>query len=454
MYIAVTVIAAMLLGVGFVLQQRAAAKLPCSYLHLRLIAELLRQRIWLGGIAVMIVGQGLSAWGLGHLSLTVSEPLLATNLIFALLLAAPISGEVPRRTELVGAVLLCSGVAALSASRSVRALSESFGSVSHWPAAAIIAGVAAALAIAGRSGPRKLRATLTGAGGGLLLGIADALTRRSVEILDGHGIAALATTWSGYAVIGTAAVGLWLVQSAFSAGPLHASLPAITAAEPLAGMTLGVLVFGDIVHVTPWLLALQAAGIAAMVTGTVLVARAPMFVKLTLQPAGDHHLPKLHVTVGPPADDELPPGQEASAPSAGQAELAAAEPAGQAEKQPDPDGAPAPVPAEPSSPGGQVASPAARDASPVSNEPRPAASPHGPTMSTVVQTLRGMPADAVFPGVRGTGIRPPGLAGTPMFRASRPWQRIPWQRIPWQRIAGLVIPRLRVPKVPPPPAAR
>lgn len=451
MYIAVTVIAAMLLGVGFVLQQHAAAKLPCSYLHLRLIAQLLRQRIWLGGIAVMVVGQGLSAWGLGHLSLTVSEPLLATNLIFALLLAAPISGEIPRRTELVGAVLLCSGVAALSASRSVRALSESFGSVSHWPAAAIIAGVGAALAIIGRGGPRKLRTTLTGAGGGLLLGIADALTRRSVEILDGHGIAALATTWSGYAVIATAAVGLWLVQSAFSAGPLHASLPAITAAEPLAGMTLGVLVFGDVVHVTPWLLALQAAGIAAMVTGTVLVARAPMFVKLTLQPAGDHHLPKLYVTVGPPADDQVTQRGGPHTAQAGQAEPA------ETESRSEPDGARPAVPAEPratTGPGHRVSSAElsrqARDAAPVSKDP---------TTSAVVQTLGGVRADAVFPGVQGVGIRAARLAGTSTFRASRPWQRIPqqripWQRIPWQRIAGLVIPRLRVPKVPQPPAAR
>src|SRR5262245_2799451 len=318
MYIAVTVIAAMLLGSGFVLQQHAAAKLPSSYLHLRLISQLLRQRIWLGGIAVMIIGQVLSAWGLGHLSLTVSEPLLATNLIFALLLAAPISGEIPRRTELIGAVLLCLGVGALSASRSVRALSESFGSFSHWPAAAIIGGVAAALAIIGRRGPVKLRATLTGAGGGLLLGIADALTRRRVEIVDGHGLATLLTTWPGYAVICTAAVGLWLVQSAFSAGPLHASLPAITAAEPLAGITLGVLVFGDVVHVTPWLLALQAAGIATMFAGTVLVARAPRFVRLSLEPAAEHHhLPKLTVTVGPSADDgeaPAPGSSEATSP--------------------------------------------------------------------------------------------------------------------------------------------
>ncbi len=96
---------------------------------------------------------------------------------------------------------------------------------------------------------------------------------------------------------------LWLVESAFSAGHLHASLPAITAAEPLAGIALGVLVFGDRVHVTPWLLALQAAGVAAMIGGTVLVARAPTFVKLSLQPAREHGLPKLTVTLGPSADE-------------------------------------------------------------------------------------------------------------------------------------------------------
>lgn len=289
MYIAVTVIAAMLLGAGFVLQQHAAAQVPSSsYLHLRLIGELLRKRIWLAGIAIMVVGQGLSAWALGHLSLTVSEPLLTTNLIFALLLAAPIYGEIPRRTEIAGALLLSAGVAALSLSRSVRALSESFGSFSHWPAAAIIAGIATLLVIAGRNGPASLRATLTGAGAGLLLGISDALTRRSVEIIDTHGLSSLLATWPGYAVVATAAIGLWLTQSAFSAGPLHASLPAITGAEPLSGMTLGVLVFGDVVHVTPWLLALQAAGLAAMVGGVILVAQAPVFGRLHLKQTAAH----------------------------------------------------------------------------------------------------------------------------------------------------------------------
>jgi len=404
MYIAVTVIAAMLLGFGFVLQQHAAAKLSASYLHLRLIAQLLRQRIWLAGVAVMIVGQALSAWGLGHLSLTVSEPLLATNLIFALLLAAPISGEIPRRTEMAGAVLLCLGVGALSASRSVRALSESFGSFSHWPAAAIIAAIAAGLAIAGRNGPARLRATLTGAGGGLVLGIADALTRRSIEIVDGHGLAPLLTTWTGYAVICTAAVGLWLVESAFSAGHLHASLPAITAAEPLAGITLGILVFGDVVHISPWLLALEAAGVAAMIAGTILVARAPTFVKLSLQPARQHGLPKLTVTLGPSVDEgemHLPARSKVTGP-----QVIVTDPG--TSTGPIGPGASASTGFEPSPGQDAPAGAAGQDlGAPVGNPP--------------------------FPGFPGAAIRELRLAVL---------------RIPWQKLAKVIVLRLRVSKVP------
>ena len=38
------------------------------------------------------------------------------------------------------------------------------------------------------------------------------------------------------------------MENSFSAAPLHASLPAITAAEPVAGILLGVVVFGDVIE--------------------------------------------------------------------------------------------------------------------------------------------------------------------------------------------------------------
>jgi hypothetical protein len=36
-------------------------------------------------------------------------------------------------------------------------------------------------------------------------------------------------------------VGLWVMQSAFNIAPLHTSLPGITAAEPVAGIVLGMI---------------------------------------------------------------------------------------------------------------------------------------------------------------------------------------------------------------------
>lgn len=56
-------------------------------------------------------------------------------------------------------------------------------------------------------------------------------------------------------------------------GPLHASLPAITAGEPFTGIILGIMIFGDQLQSAPGLVALQAAGLVALVTGVIAVAR-------------------------------------------------------------------------------------------------------------------------------------------------------------------------------------
>jgi hypothetical protein len=70
------------------------------------------------------------------------------------------------------------------------------------------------------------------------------------------------------------------MQSAFNSGPLPLSLPAISAGEPLVGIFLGVLVFGDRIQITPGELALQAGGIVALIAGVILVGRAPALSQL------------------------------------------------------------------------------------------------------------------------------------------------------------------------------
>jgi drug/metabolite transporter (DMT)-like permease len=280
--IAITLIAALLTGVGFVLQQHAAERVPKSYfLRLRLITTLLRRPRWIIGVVVMAAGQLLSAWAIGHVALSLAEPLLTSSLLFALALAVPLSGQRLRAAEVAGVVLLGSGVAALSVARTGGAPTESFGSFAAWPAAAGIAAVAGAFLVAGMCRSGQQRATLTGTAAGLVFGISDALTRRTVEIMDSHPFIVLLTGWPLYCLAAASLAGFWLMESSFNAAPLNASLPAMTAAEPVAGMLLGVVVFGDVIHLSPGMLALQAAGIAALVAGVILVARAPVLSRLS-----------------------------------------------------------------------------------------------------------------------------------------------------------------------------
>jgi len=278
---ATTLVAAVLLGIGFVLQQYAARQEPESlFLSLRIITDLLHKPRWLIGIGCMVAGQLLAAWSIGHAALTLVEPLLTTYLLFALLLAVPMSKQAMRWTEVAGALLLCAGVALLSLSRSTKPIGLSFGSFSHWFVAAIIAGIAYVAVLAGVARRGPARATLIGLAAGLVFGIQDALTRQTLEILQGHPITVLFTNWPPYCLLGAGIVGLWLMQNAFSAGPLHASLPTIAAGEPVAGIVLGIVVFGDRIQISPGMLAIEAGGIAALIVGVVAVARSSAFTSL------------------------------------------------------------------------------------------------------------------------------------------------------------------------------
>jgi drug/metabolite transporter (DMT)-like permease len=295
---ATTIIAAVLLGVGFVLQQYTAEQEPDSrFLRLRILTDLLRKPRWLLGIGCMIGGYLFTAWSIDHLELTLVEPLLTTYLVFALVLAVPLSRQRVKLAEVVGALILITGVGLVSLSRSITPIGLDFGSLSHWYAAAIIAGIAAISVMIGQRHQGQVRATFTGLGAGLVFGVQDALTRQTLTSLQFNSWTVLFTMWSAYALIGAGIVGIWLMQNAFSAAPLHASLPAIAAGEPLAGIALGIVVFGDRVQITPGLLAIEAGGIAALIVGVVAVARSSAFSGLrkitdVIRPASDGDAPQ------------------------------------------------------------------------------------------------------------------------------------------------------------------
>ncbi|GHE53321.1 hypothetical protein GCM10017771_75680 [Streptomyces capitiformicae] len=96
-----------MLGFGFVLQQQAATHAPLGdFLSPRLLLDLIRVPRRLGGIGLVVCGRALGAIALGQGKISLVEPLLATNLVFAL--ALPVGGPGSRWAGRAGRGSSCS----------------------------------------------------------------------------------------------------------------------------------------------------------------------------------------------------------------------------------------------------------------------------------------------------------------------------------------------------------
>lgn len=285
MIYAVGLAAALCLGLGFVLQQHAAqAAPPADFLRFRLLLDLLRKPIWIAGIVSMIVGQLLSATALANADVSLVEPILTANLLFALIIARALYRQGLGFNEWAGALLLSGGVAAFIVGGRPSGGNPDGDSLPRWALAIGLLVLTEICVVAARHQEGAPRAMLLATGAGLLFGIQDGLTRRAAKAFNGS-IGEVFLHWAPFALIAIGIVGVLLAQSAFEAGPLQASLPALTASEPLAGIAVGIVVFRENLRVDPLALGLEAFGLAAMVAGVLLVATSGTFSRMEFRRA-------------------------------------------------------------------------------------------------------------------------------------------------------------------------
>jgi drug/metabolite transporter (DMT)-like permease len=271
--------AACLIGVGFVAQQHAAYREPLGeILRLRLLAHLAHKRLWLMGIAAMVAGQVLGATALDEADVASVEPVLATSLIFALVFAHLLYREPLNRTVWQGGLLVTVGSGLFLAFGRPHAGRPAGPESARWLVAVVVVALALMLVVSARPRSLRTKATLLAAAAGMLYGVQDVLTRSSLLVL-GQGWGDLLRSWEPYVVIAIAVVGLLLAQSAFDAAPLRISLPATTAAEPLTGIILGVLIFYERLRLSPGALAAEVIGLLMMVGGIIVLGRSPFLGK-------------------------------------------------------------------------------------------------------------------------------------------------------------------------------
>jgi drug/metabolite transporter (DMT)-like permease len=273
----VGVIAALSLGVGYVLQQRVAAAEPLSsLLRFRMLLDLMHKPMWWGGIGAMIAGELLAGLALQLATVALVEPLLSTSLLFALAFSAALSRKRIRWQEVVGAVVLSAALGVFIEVGNPR----SSPTPDPNPAVITIAvctvvGVVLLLVTVGKRRGLVGESVLLATGAGLLYGLQDTGTRAALVVTDEHGIATVFVNPWVYIVIGAAILGILLSQSAFKAARLDYSLPPIAAAEPIAGIALGVSLLGDLVSVSVVGLLVESICLVAMVVGVALIGRSP-----------------------------------------------------------------------------------------------------------------------------------------------------------------------------------
>jgi drug/metabolite transporter (DMT)-like permease len=268
--------AACCLGFGFVLQQNAARQAPLSdFLSPRLLLDLVKVPRWLGGIGLMVVGMVLGAIALGQGEVSLVEPLLATNLLFALALSRRQTKQPLGRQGWAGLALLAGGVTAFIVAGEPRGGTAVTDPFRHWLIIGVMIGLALLLTTYAKRSRLSAGPVLLALAAGLLYGVQDALTRVSGQRFSASGLAELLTSWQPYAVLALGITGLVLVQSAFETAPLRMSLPALTAAQPLAGIVCGVGFLGDRLRTDTAALTWEAVGLAAIVAGIVLLGMHP-----------------------------------------------------------------------------------------------------------------------------------------------------------------------------------
>jgi drug/metabolite transporter (DMT)-like permease len=274
--VAAALAAALCFALAGVLQQRAAVARPeDETLSPRLIMALARRPMWLAGIGCAVLAYGFQSLALAFAPLSLVQPLIVTELVFAIPLSLRVNRLWPGIREWLGILAVAGGLGvALAAARPRGGDAEA--DAADWLATLSAVGVFVCCVVAGGGLARgTARASLLALAGGVVMGVQSVLLAATIEEFS-HGVAAVLTAWRTYLLIAASAGGLLLIQSALSSGPLAASMTVIDAAEPVVAVAVGVGLFGETVRAGWPAGALAAAGVAAVLAGIVTLDTSPL----------------------------------------------------------------------------------------------------------------------------------------------------------------------------------
>ncbi len=271
MAVALSLLAAVFLALGSVLQQKGTLETAAGADDPRFLVQMLRRPAWLAGAGTQAVGWVLQAAALDRGPLAVVQSLTMLNLVFALPLGARLTGQRITGRVALGALGVVIGVALFVSVGSPAKGTGSPSAEEWWGACLITLALVLVFVRLGRRFEGATRAALLGTGAGFAFGLQGAVTKYFVTQI-GSGVLALLTQWSSYVLIVSALVGLALQQSALKTGVLAPAIGSANVVTLLTGVVLGITVFDESLHNGAGSQIPAALGLVLALVGVALLA--------------------------------------------------------------------------------------------------------------------------------------------------------------------------------------
>jgi drug/metabolite transporter (DMT)-like permease len=273
MTVLLAVLAALVYGAAVAVQHREAAEMDAaSSLRPRLLLGLMVRPLWLLGLLGDVGGFALQTAALTLGSLVVVQPILTLSLVVSLLLGARFAARRLQTWEWGSVGGLLAGLSVFLVVARPTSHSDAVASPRRWLVTlAAVSGLTLLAVIVGktRAGPRR----------GMWFALAAAATEGLMAVFAkafgdrlGHGVVSTFASWQPYAVAVCGIVTMILVQSAYQVGTQNATLPTLTVAEPIIAVSLGVVLFGEQLHLQAWRTPVVALSVALMLSCLAYIA--------------------------------------------------------------------------------------------------------------------------------------------------------------------------------------
>ena len=239
----------------------------------RFVVALLRNPMWLAGWGALAGGFVFQALALYAGQLSVVQPLLVTELVFALALRRVWLHQSIRGVTWWAAALTCVSLSVFLA------MSEPQGGT-HYPDSSAWAtggwgtvGAAAVLALLGMRGSVVRRTALLASAAGVMWALVATLVKTMTDTLTEFGVGGMFAHWPVYALAGAGLGAEVFHQTTLRVGPLSVSQPLLVIVNPIVSIALSVWIFEEHFTPDPAPLAVGTFAFAAMCVSAVVLTR-------------------------------------------------------------------------------------------------------------------------------------------------------------------------------------